>query len=148
MTTTHDNATTWRDLVGDLTADEVTGIEGIEREFGADTRGPAILLKVARDYVLRRTVDAAYADIPLPVGATDLSGWEKNLQRDGWSRTLVWRTWDSGEMAVDIAGRQECDGTYTRQISLEDGADFTSTGARQLARALIEAADEFERLTD
>jgi len=150
MTTTHDdNATTWRDLACDLTAAEVTSIEGIERELGADTRGPAILLDVARDYVLCRTVDAAYSDVPLPAGATDGSGWEKNLKRDGWSRSLVWRDFGDGEMSVGIDGRQQCDGSYTRRISLwgvEDGGELTSAQAREAAALLIEAADELDRL--
>jgi hypothetical protein len=53
-------------------------------------------------------------------------------------------------MSVDIDGRQECDGTYTRQISvwlLEDGATLTGAGVRQLAGLLIEAADELDRLS-
>ncbi|KKC05025.1 hypothetical protein AWC17_07220 [Mycobacterium nebraskense] len=53
------------------------------------------------------------------------------------------------EMAIDIDGRQEHDGSYTRLISIylaHDGASLTSTGARRLAALLVEAADEFDRL--
>lgn len=52
-------------------------------------------------------------------------------------------------MAIDIDGRQEHDGSYTRLISIylaHDGASLTSTGARRLAALLVEAADEFDRL--
>jgi hypothetical protein len=149
MTTTHDDATTWRDLACDLTAAEVTNIEGIELELGAETHGPAILLEVARNYVLCRTVDAAYSDVPLPAGATGGSGWEKNLKRDGWSRALVWRDFGDGEMSVGIDGRQQCDGSYTRRISLwgvEDGGEITSVQAREAAALLIEAADVLDEM--
>ncbi len=146
MTTTHDDsATIWRDLADELSRSQRDSMEFVEREFAARPtarNATADLLDLARGHIEQNLVDIALAGVPLPFGATDLSGWERNVQRDGWSRTLVWRTWDSGEMIVDIADRQESDGTYTRQITLEDGADFTSTGARQLAAALIEAADE------
>jgi hypothetical protein len=145
MTTT----TTWRDLACDLTPSQRDSMEFVEREFAACPTArdaTADLLDLARGHIEQNLIDIALAGVPLPSGATDLSGWEKNLQRDGWSRTLVWRTWDSGELVVDIAGRQESDGTYTRQITLEDGVDFTSTCARQVAAALIEAADEIDRL--
>jgi hypothetical protein len=125
-------------------------MEFVEREFAARPTArdaTADLLAFARDHIEQNLVDIALAGVPFPSGATDLSGWEKNLKRDGWSRALVWRTWDSGEMEVDIAGRQESDGTYTRRIVLEDGVDFTSTGARQVAAALIEAADTLDELS-
>jgi hypothetical protein len=150
MTTTRDNATTWRELADDLTPSQRDSMEFVERQFAARPtarNATADLLDIARGHIEQNLIDITLAGVPLPSGATDVSGWEKNLQRDGWSRTLVWRTWDSGESAVDIAGRQESDGTYTRQITLEDGVDFTSTGARQVAGALIEAADEIDRLS-
>jgi hypothetical protein len=150
VTTTHDdNATTWRDLVRDLTADEVTNIEGVEREIGADPRGPSILLNVARDYVLHRTVDTAYSDVPLPNGAQDVSGWEQNLKCDGWSRSIEWRKFGDSDMSVMIDGRQQCDGSYTCEISVygpEDDITLTGAGARRLMTLLADAADELDRL--
>ena len=86
---------------------------------------------------------------PLPAGATDCSGWEKNLKRDGWSRSLVWRDFGGGVVSVGIDGRQQCDGSYTRRISLwgvEDGGELTGAQAREAAALLIEAADVLELL--
>jgi hypothetical protein len=52
------------------------------------------------------------------------------------------------ELCVDIDGRQHCDGTVVREISvyLGDGLTLTSAGARRLAALCIEAAAELDRL--
>jgi hypothetical protein len=123
MTTTHDdNATTWRDLAGDLAADKVAELADLEQQLGNEGSTPrevsAIMLTCARDSVLHRTIDAAYADIAMPAGAAGVSGWEQNLRREGWSRSLVWCSFGDSEMSFDIDSRQRCDGSYTRQISV------------------------------
>ncbi len=89
--------------------------------------------------------------MPVPPGATtDINSWGKNLQRDGWSRSLVWRRFGPVHgISVDIDGRQESDGSFTRHISLwgvDDGGELTSSQARQTAAFLTEAANELDRL--
>jgi hypothetical protein len=159
MTTTpDDNATTWRDLSDLLVPSEVESLESLERDLqrvarASDRSIAAVMLKAARDWATNHVVDAAYADVPVPAGAsTDSSGWEQNLQRDGYSRSLVWRSYDDGldGITVDIDGRQECDGSFTRHVSLwgvEEGGGLTSAVARDVAALLIEAADELDRLS-
>jgi hypothetical protein len=36
MATTHDDATSWRDLADQLTAEQIVGLEGCERRFNTD----------------------------------------------------------------------------------------------------------------
>ena len=93
MTTTHDdNATTWRDLADQLTPEQIAGLEGCERRFNTDgvaddPRAQASLLGFARQYAEHNLVDAAYADVPLPPGAsTDSEGWGKDLKLGGYRR--------------------------------------------------------------
>ena len=82
-----------------------------------------------------------------PAGTTWVGEWEKNLNRDGWSRSLLWREFSDSGMSVEIDGRQQCDGTVEREISayLDDAPKFTSATARRLAALLIEAADQLDR---
>jgi hypothetical protein len=155
MSTTHDdNATTWRDLVDQLTPKQVDGFESMERRFAADGIGDqpqakAALLEYAREYVEGNLVDRLYADVPLPAGAsTDSEGWAKDLKRGGYRRSLVWRSF--GERAnVEISGWQHTDGSFSRHICLwgvDEGGSLTSAHARHIAALLVEAADEMERL--
>ena len=83
------------------------------------------------------TNDNPFPSVALPPGAHtdrlgyDLDGaWEQNLQRPGYSRSLTWRSYDGPSgISVDIDGRQESDGSFSRQISLwglEEGDGLTS----------------------
>jgi hypothetical protein len=105
-----DTATSWRDLADRLTADERTSLEYLEHN-GV----PPPVLDYARQEIEVRLVDIAYADLPAPPGATWAGSWEKNLTRDGWSRSLIWVEFGD-DLCID--GRQQCDGTVERRIAL------------------------------
>lgn len=149
---TDNTTTTWRDLADQLTDKERAAIEKTEQLFAESGRIDPVeaaeaLLEYARDYIETRLTDIAYADVPVPPGAK-VGKWEHNTDGD-WSRSLVWAEYGEPEMYVDIDGRQEHDGSYTRLISvylIEDGASLTSLGARRLAAHLVEAAAELDRL--
>ena len=148
MTTTpNDNATTWRELSDELTDTERASLEQLERESQGRAT-PEILLIWARDYIAARLADAAYSDVPAPPDITFVGEWEQDLKLGGWSRGVVWRASVDAAMGVDIDGRQHCDGTVERGISvyLNEGAQFTSGEARRLAVLLTEAADELDGL--
>lgn len=160
MTTPDNTATTWRDLADQLTDHEVDEFRDMERRLPEGEKGAAFLLKSARDCIADRLVDVMYADVALPAGArTDSAGWGKNLQRDGYSRSLVWRSYEGGMadlrlagsgISVDIDGRQQSDGSFTRGISLwgvDEGAGLTADQARAVAALLVGAADELDRLS-
>jgi len=156
MTTTHDDAQTWRDLADQHTPEQIYGLEGCERRFNTDgvpddPRAQASLLGFARQYAEHNLVDAAYADVPLPAGAsTDSEGWGKDLKFGGYRRSLLWRSdGEPGEVSVDIDGWQRLDGSFTRHTSLwgtDEGGALTSAQARRIAAMLLDAADELERL--
>lgn len=148
MSATPENATTWRDISDLLTDRDRAAIERLERE--TEGGAPAeFLLKFARSAVEDRLTDAAYFDVSAPAGVTWVGGWERNLDDTGWSRGLLWRSYNtSSGVRVDIDGRQDCDGTYTSHISVwgaECGGELTSTKAREAAALLIEAAGELDR---
>ena len=85
------------------------------------------------------------SDVPLPAGATtDSCGWQHELRTGYYCRVLTWREWDD----VEISGWQYQDGSFSRGICvwLPEGKQLTSAEARQLARVLIAAADELDRL--
>ena len=93
--------------------------------------------------LLMTTDENPCADIPPPPGATIVGDWERNTG-GGWSRSLVWASYgDEDPISVDITGRQEHDGTYTRQISmwLDEGGALDAAAARRLAAHLLNAAD-------
>lgn len=157
MNTTHDdNATTWRDLVDQLTPKQVDGLEQTERRF-ADSgivehpEAQASLLGFAREYAQTNLADAAFADVPLPPGArTDDESWCKDLQNGGYGRSLEWATFgERSDINVGIDGWQRTDGSFTRYIGLwgiDEGRALTAAQARQIAALLLQAADAMDAL--
>ncbi len=140
-----DNATTWRDLADELTGQERAALD----EFEAHGVPAQALLGLARNDIEGRLADQAYCDVAAPADATSVGRWEKNLDEGGgWSRALLWREFRDREVCVDIDGRQHCDGTVERAISVyaDDSLTLTSAGARRFAALLIEGADELDRL--
>ena len=112
------NAATWRDLADQLTPEQRTSYENLERE--SHGRLPAdVLLKYVREEVEGNLADmaGAHRDVPAPAGANWVGKWEKNLG-EGWSRSLVWREFRAADMCVAVDGNQQCDGTVERQVSV------------------------------
>jgi hypothetical protein len=93
-----------------------------------------------------------HPDIPAPPGArSDSCDWEQNLQQPGYSRSLTWASYGppAGGISVDIDGRQESDGSFTRHISiwgLDEGQGMSSAQALALAAMIINAAEEMDRI--
>jgi hypothetical protein len=64
-------------------------------------------------------------------------------------RSLEWSRHDAGKIGVGIDGSQRATGEYERGISfygVQEGEAITADDARQFAAALIEAADELDKL--
>ena len=147
MTTTPDDATTWRDLADQLTPEQRRSYENLERETHG--RMPAErLLEFAREEVEGNLADIAHCDVAAPADANWVGRWGQNLDGRGWSRSLVWREFRAPEMCVAVDGVQHCDGTVERQVSVyvNDGPKLAAGPARRLAALLVEAADELDRL--
>jgi hypothetical protein len=96
--------------------------------------------------------EAQFAHIALPPGATTNEYWTREPDGNGLhSRALEW--WEKGgrESAVYIHGIQYSDGHFERLIGIlldnNDTLDIETAGAaREIAAALIEAADRADRI--
>ncbi len=102
----------------------------------------------ARDYAEQNRVQAKNAHIPPPIGATDTHIWSDD--GEVVSRTFYGRQWRVADSIVLIVGTQYGDGSVARQVEVHaaessDG-ELTAAQARELAAALLAAADELDRL--
>lgn len=150
MSTTPDNnsiVTTWRDIADDLTAEQRTSLEHIERDARCQVPDSA-LLEYARRYVEVNLADMAYDDVPAPADAISVNRWEQHVEL-GWCRGVVWCEFREPDVCVAVDGWQRCDGTVLRAISIylnENGQTFNSDGAWQLAKLLTQAAEALAQL--
>lgn len=155
---TDDNATTWRQLADALTPDQITYIEnwesrpdeppnadGSPRSYDDHQRG---LLYTAREFVGQNAAAALFADVAPPPEDGQHYHWEHG--GDGqWTRYFAGTVRDIDKAAVIINGFQSSDGTITRSICVDgETDDLDAAKARRIAAALIEAADELERLAN
>lgn len=152
MTTTHDNnATTWRDLSDQLTPEQIARLTDIESRRETHCAAPRVvaemLLECARDYITSRLVDLQFAEVPRPDGA-GVGDWELHTDGSGWSRSLTWSEVAVGQMAVGVDGRQRTDWTIERGVTVynDEGIELSSEQARELAAAILAAADALDRL--
>jgi hypothetical protein len=97
----------------------------------------------------------AVLDLPAPAGAVTVDDWH-DLDSANPQRPCEGKRWDiepdgdGSAITVLISMVQSADGTVDRTVSLDADkyAELTSRQARQLARTLIVAADEYDRLDD
>jgi hypothetical protein len=149
MTTTHDdNATTWRDLADQLTPEQIAELEYCERENippgVADARQGQ--LNCARAMAQHNIVQALCADIATPADAvSEVYEWEER-GGDTFGRMYGISLRDLGFTTVDVSGVQYNDGHVERHILVYEAEDLTADQARALAAALLNAADDIERL--
>lgn len=141
--------TTWRDIAEQehLIPSQIADLERME------SRGdpPERILKEARSYAslnLRGTVNFGHIADPPP--AVECHEW---VERDGcWSREFTGRKWSVGEHTVTVIGEQDSTGAVARtwlEIRVNDPMMGTSTAdARELAAAIVAAADEAEEIAD
>lgn len=160
MTSTPDNtARTWRDLADQLTPEQVAELEYCEREnVPPGLASPENHLNAARMMSRRNILQALCADVAPPADAVDEpSEWEE--WGDGYGRMYTAaqrRTGSTGygltrreyQWEVDIYGVQFDDGRIDRYISVSvDDGPMTAAQARTFAAALLEQADELDRLS-
>jgi hypothetical protein len=148
MPTTHDdNATTWRDLTDQLTPKQQATLERYERDF-ANRNIPATaeLLAIARDSAQHTLSDQMFADLPMPDGVRLADHWQPD--GDEWMRAFDGTSRTVKDTHVEIVGEQRASGAIARCIHVfSDGTDdLHNDDARRLAAALVEAADELDRL--
>ena len=132
--------TTWRTVTG-LTADQTA-------QLSADTiQTDADLLEIAQTMAERNHLQTTLTHITAPTaraGAWYDDG--ETITRTIWGTETVLDT-----ITARIAGEQDSSGTITAWIEVvenagHDGAGMNAGQARELAAALITAADELDRL--
>lgn len=164
MTAPADTAQTWRDFADQLTAEQIAYIEHWEahpevppRHDGAprtvDEQQSALLF-TAREFVWRNNAKERFAHIAPPPGATYVSDWSGDVWDSGEPATRLFegtkRT--CGHMEIRIGGWQDSNGQTVWDITVDSNEKFNDgqmsvAVARDVAAALIAAADELERLT-
>ena len=143
--------TNWRDLTPELTAKQVASLEHAEAMLPAGAvETQAALVGFARDYLELNAATAGCADIPVPPGAT-ADSWAVKTS-GGVSRLLEWGESFGSVEGVEVAidGTQESNGDYARSVTVysDDSVRLSAVEARELAAALVAAADEFDRLNE
>lgn len=134
-----DDVASWHGLRDQLTPQQIAKLTEAERA-GTDA---ANLLDLARHYAGQHPGDTWHVDVAAPFGAAYCGHWDQDT--DGrWSRGFDGTTRLSGGTAVVIRGLQDADGTVERHVSI-GAAKLTTWQARQLAAALINAADEIDQ---
>ncbi len=141
--------TNWRDLTAELTAGQIASLECAEEQLPAGrVEAQASLLGFARDYIELNRAAAACANIPVPPGAV-ADSWAVKTS-GGVCRSLEWHDNYSSVPGVDVVidGTQESSGDFARSVTVysDDSVRLSATEARELAAALVAAADAFDRL--
>ena len=151
MTTAHDDtAQNWRDLADQLTPEQITELEYFEREqIPPGLNEPHHHLRYARKLVELNIARAVFADIaPPPDAIDDVDDWT-DWGNGEYQRMYTAWTRRAGMVSVDIFGYQTSNGHVDRSIVDSSGEEpMTAEQARQRAAALLEAADELDRLND
>jgi len=159
-TTYEDTALTWRDLIDELTAEQIAELEEFEAQPSDSCFVQAGLLKDARQYAAWNATDRVlFGHMPKPTDAKDTGHWRQDGEH--WHR-LFWgteRVCHSAECEcdhdddvvcdgvgkVDVVGQQFSDGLISRHVDLRS-RDLDAPGCRRLAAALLSAAEELDRL--
>jgi hypothetical protein len=128
-----------------------------DRPFNVWTNGPAAA--PCGTPIVQRMADApswwdladgvVYGDIPRPADATTVDHWQ-TTNAGVTSRFFDCSARKVGAVAVIVAGEQFEDGYCWRTINIygenDSIGELTPTDGRRLAAALLEAADEIDRL--
>jgi hypothetical protein len=165
--TPHDeNATSWRDLMDQLTPEQIAKLEKSESRYrrmavsepawctwiprtAADVA--STVLSVARSYVADNLNDVLFAEIALPAGAVTALPWDSDGSRcfDGPSWCIE-RNGIDPDIEVQIVGVQYADGRVERRIAVGEvhhDQPLTPFEGQQLCAVIAAAADEINRLS-
>lgn len=86
-------------------------------------------------------------DLPVPAGATADDWLDLTDIHGDMARALTWSHHDTDKVGVTVDGWQYADGRVERSVSLYDAdKELSAADARRLAAALLNAADELDRL--
>ncbi|MGV1004872.1 MAG: hypothetical protein ACOYEV_08925 [Candidatus Nanopelagicales bacterium] len=139
--------TTWRDIADQLTPAQVELLEWLEGDpLNGILVGAKQHLKIARGWAAENLEQSLHADIPPPADAVEVGPWRKS--KDGVRRRTYQsaRTGIAGlDIALELSGSQDTEGRIECRITLAGAlTDIEPAAARELATALVAAADEIE----
>lgn len=92
---------------------------------------------------------AEFPHIPVPSGATAHEWQYPSFSLEDVWRDLEWSRHDAGDCVVVVQGSQYTDGRVDRYIAVHPPGvceELTAAGARQLAAALLDAADSLDMI--
>ncbi len=91
--------------------------------------------------------DARLLALPIPAGATADDWLDPVNATDQVGRSLTWSSHDAARVGITVDGWQYASGLFDRYVSLYDtDHKLSAADARQLAAALIQAADALDGL--
>lgn len=144
--------TTWRDIADQLTPAEVALLEWLERHGPAGLLAePEQHLMLARGWASENLEQLLLADVAPPPEAVEVAPWRRNAAGERRRDYTAAETGVAGrDITLEVRGSQHTDGRVDGRIGLTgDGlGDLDPTAARQLAAALLAAADRIEGRTD
>jgi hypothetical protein len=155
---TPENVTTWRGLADQLTADQIQDLESMadDAAFGTISAEEEMLLH-ARRYAHENLIAGMVGEVALPSGATLADNWQENDPQP--HRVIFGASWtiSDGQTCVLTDAIQFADGSIDiagsppsiaiSYAKTDTGIRLDSAGTRELAAALIEAADELDGWT-
>ncbi|MGD9622860.1 MAG: hypothetical protein AB7G47_22210 [Mycolicibacterium sp.] len=161
---TTDNPTTWHDLRDELTPQQIAYIQDFEDRYPETLAGGAdranVMLRCAIDHAKQNRHDREhFGHLPVPDAPIRMSAWEPaddDNTLGPWLRTYDLRDWiidlpgeppRASRADLTLAGAQLDDGRIERWVIVEaNSVRMTSAKARELAAALLAAADELDQL--
>ncbi|WP_236977646.1 hypothetical protein [Mycobacterium kiyosense] len=143
------DASCWRDLTDQLTGWQINELDRMDAEADQSAM-PAgdqahALLEAARGWARANLADhVLFSDVTPPADATRI--WLPEESDTGWIRAFDGtRRSVSADTDVIILGCQNQDGTTVRTIGIVARGDYDAATARQIAAAILDAADELDR---
>ncbi|CAN1549791.1 hypothetical protein MCEMAEM6B_02153 [Mycobacteriaceae bacterium] len=138
-----DTITTWRDITG-LTAEQAAQLAAGVHQTEED------LLEMAQTMAERNHLQTTLAHIAAPARAHRAGAWYDDGARI--TRTIYGTEAVLDTVTARVVGEQDSGGALTAWVEVienrgHDGAGMTAGQARELAAALLDAADELDRLT-
>ena len=154
MTTT-DVAENWRDLVDQLTPEQLERMEHYDADpdymvrmyCTGDAWDSESLLACARDMVRENKAVEAIGDVPWPPDAVSVEEWVDAVSPEPW-RPFKIAIRKVGDVEVQSSGLQGLNGADDREITvhgMHPDDPLNAESARALAAVLLAAAEDLER---
>ena len=149
----------WRDLSRELTTRQISGLEAIERDLDggevrrggdelSDFEKASLLVRLARKDVVSNVWAVMLAEVKPPAGAVpaDWEGDGPHRAVFGADRCIDGHRAEVQTTAFQLADGRVDDGSLVEAptVTVADAVDLSSRQAREVAAALLQAADEID----